>query len=114
MTQTKTEKKPAAKKPTTPAASKAETKPAPAAKKPKAKVERTTKYLPTQIALVLEKGKPSIVVGSRRIAATKGEVVDKGAVFWSQLKYQRIGKSKTGAFRLTTERAAAAKGLEIL
>lgn len=116
-----TEKKPAAaKKPTTtkaPAAPapKPEATPAPAPKaKAKAKVERTTKYLPTAVAVVVDGKKPALVIGARRIAAAKGEVVDRGALYWSQIKYARIGRDKSGAFHLTTERAAAAKGYVVI
>lgn len=115
MTQTKTEKKPAAaKKPTTPAASKAETKPAPVAKKSKAKAERTTKYLPSMIGLVLDpKGKPAVLVGKRRIEAAteKGsKLAETRFLFWSQIKYVVVGKDKAGKLHLTTAREAAAKG----
>lgn len=92
-------------------APKPEAAPAPAPKaKAKAKVERTTKYLPTVLGLVMEKGKPSIVVGKRRIEAAKGEVVDQHSVFWSQIRYWKVGKTAAGKYVLTTTREAAAKG----
>ncbi len=86
-------------------------KPAP---KKTAKVETKKSYKPTAIALVLDGKKPSIIVGARRIAATKFEVVEKSERYWSQLSFLKIGKTAAGKFVLTTAREAAAKKLEIL
>jgi hypothetical protein len=73
------------------------------------------RYKPTAIALgVGENGKPKVLVGARRIAAFKGEIVDRAARYWSQLKYVKVGKGKDGRLHLTSARDAAAKGLEVL
>jgi hypothetical protein len=75
------------------------------------------KYItkPTLVALVANrKGKPEVLVGARRIAAFKGEVLDKVERYWSQLKHLRIGRDKSGKLHLTTGRDAVARKLEVV
>ncbi len=82
--------------------------------------KRTPKYTttPTLVALIVNgKGKPQVVVGSRRVAAAteKGaKVVDSRKLYWSQIKHAVASKDGKGRFHLTSKREAAKKGFEVL
>jgi hypothetical protein len=81
----------------------------------KKSTSKKTTYKPTEVAVARDaKGKLVLVVGSRRIAAHKGEILDKGKLYWSQLKYARLATDpKSGRVHLSTAREAAAKGWEV-
>jgi hypothetical protein len=74
-------------------------------------------YKPTAVALVKDGKGVKVLVGSRRIEKFEkggGEVLDRAAKYWSQLRYLRAAKTSAGKFVLTSARAAAARGLALV
>jgi hypothetical protein len=71
-------------------------------------------YKPSQVAVAKDGKKLVLLVGARRIAKHKGEILDTGKLYWSQLKYARLATDpKSGKVHLSTARDAAAKGWQV-